>query len=403
MVFAYLSMDALGKRVQGRLDATNLVDLEQRLRKLGLDLIEAAPEGLERARFSLLPPRAISRRDIITFTLMLAQLTDSGVRIVEGLTDLKNSMDHPRFREVLGSMVESIEGGKSLSDAIAEHPGVFDTVYASMVRAGEKSGNLGEILKELAERMKWRDELAAQTKKIVMYPAFVGVVVMGVVLFLMVYLVPQLAGFITTMGGKVPLQTRALIAVSAFFKEWWWLVVALPPVTIAALWIAVSKSQGAAYWWDGIVLGIPKIGGIVEKIILSRFAATFAMMYGSGITVLESLKITEDVAGNRVVADAIARAGDGIQQGQTISTAFASVGLFPPLVLRMLAVGESTGALDTALRNVSYFYDREVQEGIDTVQAMIGPLLTIILGGILGWIMSSVLGPIYDVLGKIKA
>jgi type IV pilus assembly protein PilC len=262
---------------------------------------------------------------------------------------------------------------------------------------------LGEILKELAERMKWRDELAAQTKKIVMYPAFVGVVVMGVVLFLMVYLVPQLAGFITTMGGKVPLQTRALIAVSAFFKEWWWLVVALPPVTIAALWIAVSKSQGAAYWWDGIVLGIPKIGGIVEKIILSRFAATFAMMYGSGITVLESLKITEDVAGNRVVADAIARAGDGIQQGQTISTAFASVGLFPPLVLRMLAVGESTGALDTALRNVSYFYDREVQEGIDTVQAMIGPLLTIILGGILGWIMSSVLGPIYDVLGKIKA
>jgi type IV pilus assembly protein PilC len=221
-------------------------------------------------------------------------------------------------------------------------------------------------------------------------------------LFMMIYLVPKMAGFIKNMGQELPLQTKVLIATSEFFVNYWYVVIGLPILAAIAIAASVHTSPRAHYRWDGIKLQIPLIGDILRKIILSRFAGLFAMMYGSGITVLESIRATETAVGNLVIKEGLERVGGMIGDGQSITEAFRNAGLFPPLVIRMLRVGENTGSLDSALLNVSYFYNRDVKESIERVQAMIEPAMTMAVGIILGWIMLAVLGPIYDVITKLK-
>jgi type IV pilus assembly protein PilC len=235
-----------------------------------------------------------------------------------------------------------------------------------------------------------------------MYPAAVGLFVTGVMFFLMIYLVPQLTSFVKNMGNTLPLHTKALIFVSNIFIDYWYIMLALPLAAFFGLRYWMGKSEQARYAADGFKLRIWLIGPVLHKIILARFATFFAMMYASGITILECIHLSEGIVGNRVVAAGLRRAAQQISEGTGITAAFANTGIFPPLVIRMLKVGESTGALDGALRNVSYFYNREVKEMIEKVQSMIEPAITVVLGVMVGWIMLSVMGPIYDTISKIR-
>lgn len=398
-LYTYKAIDATGKAVMGRADAGNVFDLEQRLSRMGLDLVSGAPSA-QKSR--LIGGSKIKRQDLINFCFHLEQLASAGVPIVEGLIDLRESTENIRFREVVGGLVETIEGGKSLSQALADYPEVFSKVMTSLVRSGEQTGKLSEVLASLAETLKWEDELAAQTKKILLYPVFVGGIVLLVTLFLMIYLVPQMVGFIQNMGKAIPLQTRILIHVSNFFVGYWWLVIASP----FALWFGVRAAAKAnpsiAYALDDLKLRVPLVGPVLRKIILSRFASSFAMMYRSGITVLDAIRSSEEIVGNLPLENALRSAGQQIAEGKGLTIAFTDVGLFPPLVIRMLRIGENTGALDKALLNVSYFYNREVRESIGKVQAMIEPAMTVVLGAILGWVMLAVLGPVYDTISTMK-
>jgi len=398
-LFSYKAVDAQGKNVMGRVEAVNLFDLEQRLARMGLDLVVGA-QSSQRSR--LVAGRRVSRQDLINFCFHLEQLASAGVPVIEGLVDLRESVENPRFREVVSGLVESIEGGRNLSGALAEFPEVFSKVFVSLVRSGEQTGKLPEVLKSLNESLKWEDELAAQTKKLMMYPAFVGSIVLLVTFFLMIYLVPQMTGFIRNMGQDIPLQTRILIAVSGFFVSYWWAVLAAPFVAWGGLRYAMRRNPAVEYAVDHYKLNMPLIGPILRKIILSRFASSFAMMYSSGITVLDAIRSCEEIVGNKPLENALRSAGQQIAEGKNLTAAFADLGLFPPLVIRMLRIGENTGGLDTALLNVSYFYNREVRESIGKVQAMIEPALTLLLGAILGWVMLSVLGPVYDAISKMK-
>ena len=398
-LFTYRAIDPQGKSVVGRVEAVNLFDLEQRLARMGLDLVVG---GQSSRHGRLLGRSRVSRQDLISFCFHLEQLSGAGVPVIEGLTDLRESVDNPRFREVVSGLVESIEGGKNLSGALSDYPEVFSKVFVSLVRSGEQTGRLPEVLKSLTESLKWEDELAAQTKKLMMYPAFVGSIVLLVTFFLMIYLVPQMTGFIRNMGQDVPLQTRVLIAVSAFFVDYWWALLAAPFAAWGALRHAMKRNPAVEYAVDRYKLAMPVIGPILRKIILSRFASSFAMMYASGITVLEAIRSCEEIVGNRPLENALRSAGQQIAEGKQLTAAFADLGLFPPLVIRMLRVGENTGALDASLLQVSYFYNREVRESIGKAQAMIEPALTLLLGAILGWVMLSVLGPVYDAISRMK-
>jgi type IV pilus assembly protein PilC len=218
----------------------------------------------------------------------------------------------------------------------------------------------------------------------------------------MIYLVPQMVGFLHNMGQELPLQTRILIFISDSFMHYWWLIIALPVLVVTLLMTMIKKSNSAQYYFDYAKLNAPVTGVILQKIILARFSRYFALMYQSGIPILDAIKICEEIAGNRLIAGALQRVQFQINSGASMSDSFQNAGIFPPLVVRMIRVGESTGVLDKSLLKISQFYDRDVNDAIESMLKMLEPALTVILGAILAFIMFAVLGPVYDSFSKLK-
>lgn len=399
--FQYKAIDKTGQPARGGLDAVNEVDLELRLRRMGLDLITCKSVDRQTS-ITLAAGGAVTRQDLVNFCFDMEQMVRSGIPILDGLRDMRDTIDSPRFREVLTIMTEDMEAGNVLSQCMATHTDVFDRVFVSLIRAGEQSGQLPEVFKNLADTTRWQDELISQTRRLLMYPALTLVVVLGVMAALLIFLVPQIAQLFKSMGMALPVQTRALLAISSFTKDYWLPIMMLPTVAIVALIVTVRRSTKAAYLWDYAKLRLPVVGPIIQKIVLSRFTNVFGLMYRSGITVLDAIRISEEVVGNRVVADGLNRAVQQIAAGDGMTESFNNLGLFPPLVIRMLRVGEATGALDVALANVTYFYNRDVKDSVDKGMKMLGPALTLILGGMIAFVIWAVLGPVYDILGKLK-
>jgi type IV pilus assembly protein PilC len=397
-LFAYRAVDAEGRSSSGNLDAANAIDLELRLKRLGLDLVTF--EGVKRSTAAR--SRKVTRTELITFCFHLSQLLKAGVNIIEALTDLRDTVDNAGFRQVIASLLEDIGGGLKLSEAMDNHSYCFDNVFVSLVRAGEESGQMTEVLDQLAENLKWQDEISSQAKKAMVYPAIVFVVIIAVIMVLMIVLVPQLASTFKTLVPKLPRETEVLIFLSNIFVRWWYLVIGIPAGVVAGLFFLARTNEKVRRWIDEMGLKMPVLGPIRTKIILARFSTYFALLYKAGISVLDCIQICEKIVGNRVMEEGLQRVGRSISEGQGISQAFIATKLFPPLVLRMLRVGESTGGLDVALLNVSYFYNRQVRESIDRLQQLLGPATTVILGILIIAILYSIFLPIYDVIGKIK-
>jgi type IV pilus assembly protein PilC len=397
-LFAYRAIDDQGRMSSGSLDASNAIDLELRLRRLGLDLV--THESVKRT--VAMRTRRVTRAELITFCFHLSQLLKAGVNIIEALTDLRDTVDNEGFRQVVAGIIEDIEGGQKLSEAMANHPYVFDAVFVALVRAGEQSGQLNEVLDELSENLKWQDEMASQAKKALMYPAIVFVVIIGVIFVLMKFLVPQLAATFKSLVPKLPRETEILIAISNVFVNYWYLLLGVPIAAAATLFFLARTNEGVQRGLENLLIKFPVVGPIRFKIMLARFSTFFAMLYRSGISVLDCIQICEKIMGNRTMEEALQRVGRNISEGQGISMAFTATKLFPPLVLRMLRVGESTGGLDTALLNVSYFYNREVRESMGKLQALIGPATTMVLGLLIVAILYTIFLPLYDVIGKVK-
>ena len=396
--FNYRAITPEGRTISGRQSATSESDLEARLNRMQLELLKATPVRAA----TLFARKKLEGTELINIFIHIQTMGKAGVPLFESLIDLRDSADTPTVRRFISDLVDRIEGGASLSDALEQSPAGIDKVNISLIRTGEATGKLPEVLAELVESLKWSDEITSQTKALLRYPLFAGTIVLSAVGFLMVYLVPQLIPFIKNLGGTIPIQTRALVAFSGFLQNYWY---TLPIVSalIAAAWItAVRISPEAKLWVDTAKFKFPIFGPVSKKIIMARFAKSFGMMYRSGVSVLDAMKFCESLSTNAAFSKAISAAAKSISQGQKVSDAFAATNLFPPLVLRMIRVGETTGGLDKALENVSYFYTREVDEAIEKLQVMIQPFLTVFLGGMIAWIMSSVMLPIYDLISKIK-
>jgi type IV pilus assembly protein PilC len=395
--FAYKAVRDDGKVINGTQDALNIYDLESKIEKTGCELISAKEK-----KDSLLSVRKkITRRDLIDFFVHMEQMFDAGVPVIETLNEFREGLEPSQLKDVVGSLIEKIESGSSLSEAMRAEGKIFTSLMVELVKVGEKSGLLVTIFGEMRDSLKWQDELITQTKKLMMYPLFVGSVVFGVLCFMMIYLVPQMVGFIANMGGELPFHTKALIVVSDTFVAYWYLILLIPVVIFFGIKFTINKSQQARLVFDQAILSVPGIGPVLKKIILARFATNFALLYRSGLGVLDGLKITEGVVGNTYVAKEIDYICDLLTEGASISDAFTRTGLFPQLVLRMVRVGEQTGGLDKSLTNVSYFFNRDVKDSVEKLQSLIEPAMTVILGIILAWVMMSVLGPIYDLIGGL--
>lgn len=396
-IYAYRAASLDGRISKGRIDALHETDLEAQLKRLDLLLLSA-----KEVRAQSRTIKSMSRREVLGFLFQLEMLVRAGVPILESLSDMQEASETPAVRNLAAGLFEKIKAGSTLSEAVANFPGVFPATVINLIHTGEVTGQLSEVLKEVVRSLKWQDEMASQTKKLLAYPAFVLVVIGSVVAFLMIYLVPQLVGFLTNLGQGVPLQTRLLIGLSNIFVHYWWALLLAPPLLVSAILALSAAFPAVRYKLHEWQMRIPVIGPVLKKMTLARFADTLGLMYRTGIPLTDALVFCEKISTNVVIQLAIQRARDKVMTGTAMSTSFASESLFPPFVIRMLKVGETTGALDTALANVSYFYSRDIDESIAKVQALIEPALTVVMGLILGWIMVAVLGPIYDTISKMK-
>jgi len=397
--YAYKAIDRKGKKVSGYYDASGLEDLESRLKKHGLDFVSAKPKGQD---WSLFFRKRIERRDLIVFFIDLEQMAIAGIPIVDSLIEIRDSASSPAMREVTSNLVDAISHGQTLSEAMASYPKIFNEMMVKLIIAGEKTGNMGHIFGELKETLQWQEDVIRKTKKLMTYPIFVGVIVFAVVCFLMIYLVPKLVDFILSMDHDIPLMTKLLISVSEVFVNHWIIILFAPPVLYVISKLVLKKSVGARYWFDEYKLKLPLLGEAMQKLMLSRFTRNFSLLYDAGISVLDCLKISEETVTNTYLAGELEYIRKQVEEGATIADAFSRGQLFPPLVLRMIQVGEMTGALGQSLANVSDFYSRDVTDLIDKIQAMIEPFMTVFMGLILGWIMLAVLGPIYDVISTVQ-
>lgn len=397
--YNYKAINKSGRYARGQMDATNEVDLEIRLERMGLDLITFKAAGKSSQAFS---GNRVSNRDLVMFCFQLEQLTSSGVPLLEGLNDLRDSTNNPYFQKVIGGLVADVEGGKMLSQALAEYPNVFSEVFVNLIAAGEQTGQLPLVFNNLSDTLKWQDELFAQTKRLLMYPLILLVVVSAAVVILMVYLVPEMVKFLSSLGQELPWNTKLLIAISDAFVNYWWLILLIIAGIVVSVFSLLKSSDAARYQFDYLKLKLPLTGDILHKIVMARFSRYFALMYQTGIPVLDAIKTCEKIVGNRVIADSLNRVHGQINAGDSMSESFQNAGLFSPLVVRMIKIGENTGALDKSLMNVSYFYDRDVNDMMQKMLKLLEPALTIILGLVLLFIMASVLLPVYDSFSVMK-
>ncbi len=398
-LYQYKAIDASGKFLSGSLDAGNIADLEIRLEKMDMDLVtfKQKEHGSE-----LFGRNKIGRRDLINFSFYLEQLTRAGVPILEGLADLRDGEENPTFRDIIAGVIEAIEGGNSFSQALTLYPRIFDDVFVSLVKVGERSGRMSEVLVDITATLKWQDELLSKAKKVMTYPVVMGSLVLAAIMFLMIFVVPDIMQAIIGLGGEIPVQTRILMATSNFLVNYWYLVISAPFVIFFTLSYFYKHSSKTRFKLDGIFLRLWLIGPVNEKIKISRFTRYFALMFSSGITVLDAINLSKSVVSNTVLEDGIERAWQQISEGSSISESFKNIGIFPPLVVRMLRVGESSGQMDKSLNNVSYFFDRDINDSIEKMEPIMQSSLLASVGLIIIWLIISVFGPMYDTISTIE-
>jgi len=396
--FTYWAINEKGRRIRGVIHADNELDLEERLKQIGLDLVEA-----KEAKTKKTSRRGrVASKDLIVLCMHLEQLERAGVPLHDALTDVRDSTDSARLRDVMTGVFESVKNGNVLSKALGTYPRVFNDVFVGLIAAGEKTGNLSEAFHHLGEHLKWSAEIRRKIKKATRYPLVLLVVITVVISIMMLFVVPKLVDFIISQGFTLPLHTRALIAVSYAFQHYWFIILGLPIGSIISMIVMYHTSEKFAYKIDAIVLKIPLIGNVSRKIDMARFTHFFSVMFNSGIDILESLQAAKDVVHNRVLKDSVELVKTNVSEGNSLTSSLRLSNQFPNLVVRMFKVGEESGNMKEALDNVNFFYKREVDDAVESMVGAIQPILTIVMGGMIFWIIAAVFGPLYESFSKMK-
>ena len=396
--FRYKAADLTGGVSRGEIYAINEVDVELRLKQMGLVLIRLRPC----ARHAWSWRRRVSRRDLIGFCFHVQQISRAGVPLLDGLRDLIAVTGNSHFRDVLSLVADDLEGGRLFSQALAHHPQVFDPVFVALVRAAEASDQLGLVFERLEARLKAQDELESEFTRLLIYPGVVGLAVLAAAWVLLFYLTPKLAMLVTSLNLQVPLATRWLMALAGWAQGHGLWLVGLGAVLAVAAVLGWQRLEGLRERFDRLLLRLPAIGEAARKSALARFTGLFALLTQSGLNILEALAACENSVGNRHIARQIGRAGQLIAAGETVSAGFRQVNLFPPLVLRMLHSGESSGALAEALHNAAWFFARDAREAMARTLKLVEPALALVLGGLLAFLLLAVFLPVYQVIGEIR-
>ncbi len=398
-LYSYTAFNTMGRRVRGSIHADNDLDLENRLKEVSLDLIEAQEQKERKSLFG----GNVKLNDMIVLCMHLEQLDRAGVPVHDAIADVRDSTESPKLRDVMTGVYESVRNGTVFSKAMAAYPNVFDNVFVGLVAAGEKTGNLSESFTHLAEHLKWTSEIRRKVKKAVRYPLAVLVMLSGVIAVLMTQVVPKLVEFIISQGFSLPLHTKALIAFSYAFENYWYLIFGIPILIFIIVRLLYRLSSGFAYNMDAFLLKCPVIGQTILKINMARFTHFFSVMFNSGVDILDSLEAANGVVGNRVLKETVMMVRTNVMEGNSLTSSLRLSNRFPTLVIRMFKVGEDSGNMTEALENVNFFYNREVNDSVEKMTGFIQPALTVVMGLLIFWIIAAVFGPLYESFSKIKA
>ena len=396
--YNYTAINFNGRKIRGTIVADNEFDLEARLKEVDVDLIDATEVKHRRSsRFS-----RVKTKDVILMCLQLEQLDRAGVTLLDALSDVRDSTESPKLRDVLTGVYEAVKNGAMLSMALGSYPRVFNEVFTGLIAAGEKTGKLAESFAHLADHLKWSNEIVRKIKKSTRYPLVLLVVISGVISVMMLYVVPKLVDFILAQGFTIPLHTRALIATSYAFQHYWYLIFGIPIALFVLTAVMYRAFDEFAYRVDSILLNTPLIGPVMRKIDMARFTHFFSVMFNSGIDVLDSLEGAMKVVGNRVLKEAVQLVKRNVTEGNSLTSSLRLSNQFPNLVVRMFKVGEDSGNMSEALENVNFFYNREVNDSVDKLVGMIQPIMTAIMGALIFWIIAAIFGPLYESFSKMK-
>ncbi len=336
------------------------------------------------------------RRDVLFFTQELSTLLNSGVPLDRALTITGELTERPAFRYVVLDVLRVLKGGKSLGDSLATHPEYFSDLFVNMVRAGEASGTLDLVLERLADFYEGQQAMKMKIRAAMAYPVLMFFIGSAVLLFLVAFVVPRITEIFAEMHQTLPAVTVFLIAVSGFLKNFWWLVLIVLAGAVGAIRYAVTKTVQGQYAWDRLKITVPLVGPVNRKIALARFSRTLGTLLQGGVPLLAAMDIVENIVDNRLISDEIKKAKRDVEEGQSLSAPLTRSDLFPPIVTEMISVGEQSGTMEKMLFRISDAYDREVETGILMMTSLLEPVMILVMGMAVGFIVVSILLPVFE-------
>lgn len=394
--FNYRAIDEESRINKGRIEASDEDELEERLNSKGLTLIEATKSG-----FILHGKLRLSEKDLVDFTYLLNLILSSGISIMSGLSDMAKQSMNRRISSAASLLQSKLETGKSISDSMLEYPELFPSFYTSMVRAGEVSGNLEQVLNDIMAYLEWQIKLKKDVKSALAYPAIVLTAVASLIAILFIFVMPKFMKILTDLKVSLPLPTKILVFVVGVIKGYWPLIILFIISLPLVYRIAYNNTTGRRII-DMSILKIPLLGELVRKLNHSRYFRTFATLFRSGLNMNEILRVSADVVKNTVIADSFNRVTNAVLGGEQFSRALKNSGDFAPLLINMVEIGEKTGTLDNTIVRVSNIYDREIPETMKKIFTIIEPIMLVVLGGLVLLTVASFFLPLYKIVGGIR-
>ncbi len=403
-VYEYIALDSRGNKKKGMIDSGSLSSARLKLREAAMYPVELREAETRREREAVVAAGVggggifgkVGLREVAAMTRQLSTLLGAGLPLVPSLTTLVAQTANPRMKAILAQIRENVNEGNSLTASMSCFPHAFPPLYVNMVRAGEASGKINLVLERLADFMENQQTLRTKIRSALAYPLLMFLIGSLVLFFLITFVVPNITKIFAEMHQNLPAITVFLIAVSTFFKNFWWGIALAGAAGFLFLRYGIINTERGGYIWDRLKLKVPLFGGLNQKMAMARFSRTLGTLLQSGVPLLAAMNIVKNVVNNRIIADEIQHAGREIEEGQNLSAPLSRSGLFPPIAIEMISVGEQSGNLEPMLYRIADAYEKEVEAGILTLTALLEPIMILVMGLIVGFVVVSVLLPIFE-------
>ncbi len=395
--FNYRAVDKNGHTVKAALFADNEMQLDRQLKEIGYWLIESSILTKKNLPRNI----KVSRLELIEFCTSMAAMLGAGISIIDAMTTMVEETDNPGFQYILEDLSLNVSAGNTLVSAMSKHPGVFPEQMRNLINAAEYSGNLVEAFKDCAGHLEWTDQLVKDIKQVSLYPTIILVVVGTFILLLFSFVVPKFASLLLSIDVSLPLITQIVLNISDFTKQYWYLFLIIPFISIKSVKYANQRSESFALFLDRLKLKLPVFGEVIHMLSLSRFTHNMAILTRSGVPILQSLELCRDLVGNRVISRAIRDAEIAVNEGRVMSAVFREYAVFPPMLLRMLVVGEESGTMEQSMEHISSRYDTEIPRRIKKIMALMEPIIMVFLIAVVGCVAMAIFLPLMKLMGGV--